>query len=182
MALAFSSTAAVASSCGAEDDTKTWDCIDSVGEGTSCICAWESADFVAHTNREPSCDASFNGNNLTCCASSTVFQAYEGDFGACVCDGPCLDDELEVDDCTDPIPETHTGSSSGPGGDTCTDKGFCGPSNDDCNCGLVCIHAAVGDYLCGDPCSSDHDCIGKSDPASGDAYTTCAATEEGFCR
>lgn len=173
--------------CGDDQaEIKTWNCTDSVGAGTSCICAWDTEQLApTPSERLDSCDATFNGHTLTCCASSNVFQAYEGYFGACVCDSAaCRDGEVEVDDCTEEIGETKTssGNGSGTGGNQCADKGFCSPSDDHCNCGLSCIHAAIGDYLCGDPCSSDSDCKGKTDPQSGDAYTTCAATAEGFCR
>jgi len=121
------------------------------------------------------------GGTWTCCAGATSCNCGPGltcssnEVSTSICGGtrttPCLAGTTKVLSCS--------GVSTTP---TCPDKGFCSGDNNHCACGLGCIHLAAGSYTCGDSCSNNSDCTGKTDPQSGKPYTQCAmATYAGFC-
>jgi hypothetical protein len=116
-----------------------------------------------------------------CCKGSTTCNCGVG--------LSCKASETSVDECRSPemnaacpAGTTDTNTCSTSGSSKCADKGFCGPIDDRCACGLGCLHLAAGSYTCGDSCSSDSDCTSKRDPQSGALYTRCAmATFTGIC-
>lgn len=64
-------------------------------------------------------------------------------------------------------------------GPTCPRIGSCGPSSDNCNCGLSCLHIGEGSYTCGYSCSTAADCAGKADPSSGSPWISCEPPHTG---
>jgi hypothetical protein len=72
---------------------------------------------------------------------------------------------------------TPPGSSSS--GSTCSNIGSCGPSSDNCKCGLSCLHIGEGRYTCGYSCSTAQDCASRTNPASGSAWNSCEPPHTG---
>lgn len=174
--------------------TKTrWFCYDSTGDGTGCTCDFQTQDMIddsaEHGHPEiPSCDTDIFDQDL-CCAGgrSSEHPAY---FDSCLCflttDASCeaaepdVRDVLHVVDCSQPVGYTPVDTSGTGPNPTCPNRGSCGLDNDRCACGLRCIQYTGGNYLCGDPCSEDIDCLGKSEPTTGQPYARCVQPE-GFC-
>lgn len=149
------------------------------------------------------CSAFVNGpepsSNPTCseaalpgtiCCSDTRWPATDEGTSNCVCvratdsdtcmtvgDGARTRYPIRVKECslTSTAPSSSGSSGDSSDDDACTDRGFCGPSMDRCNCGLSCIHYAVGGYMCGVSCQQDSDCEGKKDPETGRALSSCPA-------
>lgn len=64
-------------------------------------------------------------------------------------------------------------------GPTCSNIGSCGPSSDNCNCGLSCLHISEGSYTCGYSCTTQADCVGKTNPSSGSPWNSCEPPHTG---
>lgn len=95
--------------------------------------------------------------------------------------GGCVDTHAsKVDACavtsTGEAGESSSSSSSGEA--ACKYKGSCGPSSDDCECGLSCLHLNIGSYTCGTGCTTDADCARATNPITGEPYAGCSAGYE----
>jgi hypothetical protein len=85
---------------------------------------------------------------------------------------------------------TVTGTSTSPTtGGTCPIIGSCGPSANDCKCGLSCLHVGEGSYKCSDSCSTASDCANATNPTTGTPWSSCepphtgalGLSYEGYC-
>lgn len=74
---------------------------------------------------------------------------------------------------------TGGGGTAPDSGPTCSSIGSCGPSSDNCKCGLSCLHIGEGRYTCGYSCTTAQDCAGKTNPSSGSPWNSCEPPHTG---
>lgn len=148
--------------------------------GCTCGTFWNGPDQVPLTDCSPS---KYPGTN--CCADA-YWPAFTPQGGETTCEcrtDACAGAQVTVPSCRPedaPSNPGPAGSAGSPGTTKCDGIGFCGPTQDACNCGSYCLHLGVGSYTCGYSCTSDSDCTSTVDPRTGSLYTGCSPSNGGY--